>query len=254
VLPNLAARADNASRVIRADDGRVSAQYWTAVALCAGAGGGAIGYARRAGGARAVLVGRGIAVVLGADAIAFVVDRATGGAFTAASSLPLDLCDLVLLVAAVACWVAPRWPLGVELTWFWGMAGTLQAVVTPDLRAAFPHAEFFEFVVGHVGAVVAALYLVVGRGLRPRPHAVPRVLLITIGYAAVVGVVDAATGGNYMYLRRVPGHVSLLSELGPWPWYIASAAVVAVALFVALDLPFRRAMPSRDRMQAVTSR
>jgi len=219
----------------------VSAQYWTAVALCAAAGACAVGYARRADEVRARRVGRGIAVVLGADAAAFVVDRATTSHFAAARSLPLDLCDLVLLVGAVACSVEARWPLGVELTWFWGMAGTLQAIVTPDLSATFPHVEFFEFVVGHVGCVVAALYLIVGRGLRPRPNAVRRVFAMTLGYTAIVGAVDAATGGNYMYLRRVPGHVSLLSELGPWPWYIASAAGIALAMFVLLDLPFRRA-------------
>ena len=238
----------------------MSAQYWPAVACCAVLGLGAVGYVRhvatRAGGARrAALVGKIIATVLAADAVAFVVDRATSGGFAFGRSLPLDLCDIVLLVAAVACWIAPRWPLGVELTWFWGMAGTLQAVLTPDLRSAFPHVEFFEFVIGHVGCVIAALYLVLGLRLRPRAGAVPRVFAITVGYTAVVGTVDAVTGGNYMYLRRLPGHVSLLSELGPWPWYILSAAGVALVLFVLLDLPFRDDhAPSEPRHWPVSSR
>ena len=56
----------------------------------------------------------------------------------------------------VACW-PPRWQLGVELSYFWGLTGTLQAVLTPDLSVSFPHLEFFEFVVGHVGIVIAAI-------------------------------------------------------------------------------------------------
>lgn len=36
--------------------------------------------------------------------------------------------------AAIACWW-PQWLLDVELTYFWGLAGTLMAVVTPDLSA-----------------------------------------------------------------------------------------------------------------------
>ena len=44
----------------------------------------------------------------------------------------------------------------VELTYFWGLAGTLQAIVTPDLSAGFPQLEFFMFVVGHLGIVIAA--------------------------------------------------------------------------------------------------
>jgi uncharacterized membrane protein YwaF len=27
---------------------------------------------------------------------------------------------------------------------------------------------------------------------------------------------------------------------GPWPWYLASAAAVALILLIALDTPFRR--------------
>jgi len=61
---------------------------------------------------------------------------------------------------------------------------------------------------------------------------------ITLAYTAFVGVVDALVGANYMFLRRPPGNWTLLRVLGPWPWYIASAAGVALALLVTLDLPF----------------
>jgi hypothetical integral membrane protein (TIGR02206 family) len=146
---------------------------------------------------------------------------------------------VALGIAAAACW-SPNWQLGVELTYFWGLAGTLQAVATPDLSVGFPHLDFFEFVVGHVGIVIAALFLVVGLGQKPRPGAVWRVLAITVAYTAAVGVVDAAIGANYMFLARRPAHVSLLSVLGPWPWYLLSGTGVAIVLLLALDLPFRR--------------
>ena len=43
-----------------------------------------------------------------------------------------------------------------------------------------------------------------------------------------------------MYLAAVPTHGSLLSVLGPWPWYILSAAGVAFVLLLILDAPFHR--------------
>jgi hypothetical integral membrane protein (TIGR02206 family) len=145
---------------------------------------------------------------------------------------------VALVVAAVACW-SPQWSLGVELTYFWGLAGTLQAVLTPDLDAGFPQLEFFLFVVGHLGIVIAALYLVVGLQRVPRRGSVARVFAITVAYASFVGVFNWLTGANYMYLTAPPENPSLLSLLGPWPWYLLSATAVALVLFVLLDAPFR---------------
>jgi hypothetical integral membrane protein (TIGR02206 family) len=128
----------------------------------------------------------------------------------------------------------------VEVTYFWGLAGSLQSLLTPDLKVGWPSLEFVEYVLAHAAIVCAALFLVVGQRLVPRHRAVVRVWLITLAYSGFVGIIDAVTGGDYMYLRQVPGTWTLLSVLGPWPWYIVSAAVVALVLFTLLDLPWRR--------------
>ena len=135
--------------------------------------------------------------------------------FSVGSSLPLALCDVGVIVAASACWW--RVPLLVELTYFWGLAGTLQAVITPDLQVGFPHLMFFEYLVGHLGIVLAAVFLVVGRRLTPRPSAVPRVFAITAVYTAFVGFVDAVTGANYMscVIRLASGTCYGCSGPGP---------------------------------------
>ena len=159
-----------------------------------------------------------------------------GQPFTAANSLPFALCDVAALVAAAG--LVTRRPILVELTYFWGLAGTLQALLTPDLQVGWPSLEFVEYVVAHAAVVCAALFLVVGQRLVPRPRAVRRIWLVTLAYTAFVGILDAATGGNYMYLRHVPPEWTLLSVLGPWPWYLLSAAAVALVLFTLLDLPF----------------
>jgi hypothetical integral membrane protein (TIGR02206 family) len=184
-----------------------------------------------------------LGLLLLADAVSFVVALVVAGTFSAKTSLPLALCDMAALVAAAACWT--RVAVLVELTYFWGLAGTLQAVITPDLNAGFPHLVFFQYMVGHLGIVLAAIFLVVGLGIAPRAGAVPRVFAITLGYTAFVGLVDGLTGANYMFLRSPPGEWTLLKVLGPWPWYIASGAGVALVLLVVLDAPFwRRRRPT----------
>jgi uncharacterized membrane protein YwaF len=64
------------------------------------------------------------------------------------------------------------------------------------------------------------------------------VFAITLGYTAFVGIMDALLGADYMFLASRPVHWSLLSVLGPWPWYILSAAGVALLLLFVLDAPF----------------
>ena len=201
--------------------------------------------ARRRPGTWTLTVARLVGLALALDACSYTVGLLVAGTWSARTSLPLPLCDVAVLVAAAACFW--RTPLLVELTYFWGLAGTLQGVLTPDLSTGFPHLVFWQYVIGHLGIVFAALFLVVGLGLAPRRHAILRVFAITLAYSALVGLVDALTGANYMFLRRPPGEWTLLRLLGPWPWYLLSVTGVALVLLTALDAPF---WPSRRREAA----
>lgn len=217
----------------------MTAAYWIAVTSGAVVCGGLTIVARHHPGRWTTAAGRSLALLLAADAVTFVAVPFADHDWSVRESLPLALCDVALVVAACACWLPTR-TLLVELTYFWGLAGTLQAVVTPDLTAGFPHLEFFEYVIGHVGIVTAAVFLVVGLGCRPRRWAVVRIWSITAAYTAAVGIFDAATGSDYMFLAARPASWSLLSVLGPWPWYLVSAAGIAVVLLTVLDAPFWR--------------
>jgi hypothetical integral membrane protein (TIGR02206 family) len=219
--------------------------YWSSALLAAAACAGLCVAARRRQGGWTIVAARILGVVLAADAVSYTVSLVVQGSWSAKTSLPLALCDVAVVIAAVACW----WQINllVELTYFWGLAGTLQGVLTPDLNEGFPHLVFFQYVAGHLGIVTAALFLVVGLRIVPRPGSVPRVLAVTLGYAALVGIVDGLTGANYMFLRRPPGEWTLLRLLGPWPWYLLSATAVALVVFTLLDAPFWPARRRADR-------
>jgi hypothetical integral membrane protein (TIGR02206 family) len=152
--------------------------------------------------------------------------------------LPLELCDAALVLAVVTL-VAPR-RAAAEVVYFWAGSGTLLAMLTPELPWSFPRWEFVVFFGLHGLVLVAALVLVFGLGFRPRPGAPFRVLGITAGWAALVGLVDLALGTNYMYLRHKPIVATPLDWMGPWPVYIGVGAAVALVLFLVLALPFRR--------------
>ena len=158
--------------------------------------------------------------------------------WAAGASLPVQLCDVGGFVAAAALlW---RQLLLVEIAYFWGLGGTLQAVLTPDLGDQhFPSFPYLQFYVTHDLVILAALFLVIGLALYPRPGAVRRIFLLTLAFAVVVGLLDLVTGGNYMYLRQVPATGSLLNLMGPWPWYIAAGAALTLVVLAILNAPFR---------------
>jgi hypothetical integral membrane protein (TIGR02206 family) len=167
-----------------------------------------------------------------------------------AYALPFQLCDAAIFVSALALWL--RHQLLVEVMYFWGLAGTIQAIITPDLPQHFPTFPFIQYYVAHGGVVAAALFLVVGLGQWPRPRAIFWVAALTVAYAVFVGLLDAATGADYMYLRAKPASATVLDVMGPWPWYIGSAGLVGIALFVLLDAPFRILRRSKPAVRSGT--
>jgi len=191
---------------------------------------------RDAGGARARLGARALAVALVLNEIVFHVVHQVDEGLSARGDLPLHLTDAATIAAVIALWRGS--PLAFELTWFWAGSATVQALLTPDLHRSFPDYRWWWFVIAHSGVIVAAVLLAWGMRRTPRPGAVRRAFAWSL---LVTGLAAAGTvlfDGNYMFLREPPEEDSLIDLMGPWPWYIASAAALALVLFWLLDRPF----------------
>jgi hypothetical integral membrane protein (TIGR02206 family) len=206
---------------------------------------------RRHAGPWVVPASRALALLIAGAYVVEYIANVVRGTWSARYSLPLQLTDAVTLVSVVALWSA-RAPL-VELVYFWALTASLQAVFTPDLGQAFPSVFYFTYFTTHGGAVVAALLLVFGRGILPRPGAMWRVYALTAAFAALAGIGDALTGGNYMYLRHKPESSSLLDVMGPWPLYIAAGAAFGLAVFAALAAAARGVRDSDAARRAAWS-
>ncbi len=150
--------------------------------------------------------------------------------------LPFQLCDWVIFgCAAALLW---RRQLAYELAYFWGLSGTLQALLTPDLAEDFPSLHFMTFQTLHATVIVAILYLTLGLGMRPRPRSILRAWLWLQAYVAVTAPVDWLLASNYGYLLRKPVQASLFDYLGPWPWYLLSIEALSLVLFLVCYVPF----------------
>ena len=215
----------------------LSAEHIAVLLVTFGAALGAGLAARRdPGGAWVRPAARGLAVVLVLNEVAFHVVHQIDEGLSPRGDLPLHLTDAATIAAVIALWRGS--PLAFELTYFWAMTATVQALLTPDLRQPFPDYRWWWFVIAHSGVVVAAVFLAWGLRRTPRPGAVRRTFGWSLGVTALAAAGTLAFGGNYMFLREPPRDGSLLDLMGPWPWYIASGTALALVLFWLLDRPF----------------
>lgn len=152
-----------------------------------------------------------------------------------AGGLPLHICGAAVFLVAWTLWRPQQYVY--EIAYFWGLAGTAQAILTPNLQMGYPSYQFFQFFVTHGSIVIGVLFATLALKMRPRRGAVVRTIVVTNLYMVAVAGVDWALGANYMFLCRPPEGASPFFFL-PWPWYLLVLEAVGLAMILLLCLPF----------------
>ena len=170
------------------------------------------------------------------------------GAVSWEQVLPLQLCDWAMVVIIIAMWTRqPRW---FEVAYFWGIGGTVQAVLTPNLAFGFPDFRFFSFFVSHCGIIIGIIFLMLVHHLRPHPFSIIRVFAWTEFYFIITLTADKLTGFNYGFLLHKPEAKTLLNILSDnRPLYLFEMHLLALAVFVVLYLPFAVADFARRKIK-----
>ena len=165
-----------------------------------------------------------------------LVVHALHGSLSVLTALPLQYCDIATLAGGIALWT--RRPFFSEVVYFFGIAGTLQGLLTPALVYEFPDPRFILFFIMHGGVPITAIYVVTAMKVRPRPGAVLRIMTFSVAWYSVIAVVNYALGANYAFQCTKPVQASLFDQLGPWPWYNLSTIGLGLVFYSLLYLPF----------------
>ena len=70
------------------------------------------------------------------------------GSFDILVDLPFFMCDLVAMILPFIILSENRKWIGI--LYFWSLAGTMQALITPDVEAGFPSFYFFRYFIGFI--------------------------------------------------------------------------------------------------------
>lgn len=174
--------------------------------------------------------------------IIWVALEIIAGTFDYKVHLPIQLCRFTnITLPLVMVW---RSYLAYEILFFWGFSGILQATITPDVAAGFPHYQFFRFWIGHQGTILALVYATVVYEIRPTFQSLIRSFMALNVFLMFTIVFNILFDANYFWIcgkpvdqlgKKIP---TLLDFLGPWPWYILSAELIAIINFLLAYTPF----------------
>ncbi|HHU38928.1 MAG TPA: TIGR02206 family membrane protein [Propionibacterium sp.] len=178
--------------------------------------------------------------------IAYHAWKARHGMWRTKDMLPLHLCSVLVWAGGINLIRPTR--LGDDLTWYWGLAGAPQALLTPDL-AEFGdrHFRFHQFFISHGFLLSIPLWQVLVEGRRPTAGGGVRAYGMLLAQAGLAHLVNRRLGSNYMFVTRKPDTASLLDKLPAWPGYIPYLMAMAAAVFAAEYAPFAVADALRER-------
>lgn len=178
-----------------------------------------------------------IAVVLVANEVAFHIWNALVGTWTIQTMLPFHLCAVMVWASAVM--LLKRDHRIYEFAYFLGIAGALQALLTPDIGIyGFPHYKYFQTFISHGLIVTAAVYMTAAEGFRPTWKSLLRVAVGANLYMLAIFFLNQAIDSNYLFIAHKPETASLLDILPTWPIYILYIELIGVALCLLLYLPY----------------
>ena len=158
------------------------------------------------------------------------------GTYDVLGDLPLFLCDIAAIGLPAVIWLHNRKWLGI--LYFWAMAGTLQALITPELDHGFPSFHFFRYFLMHAGIVSAVIYVVIVFRIFISWKDFWRAIFYAQIYLVGVHLINLILGSNYSYTVRKPRTPTVLDYLGEWPLYLLGGELLMIFLFFILLLPF----------------
>jgi len=158
------------------------------------------------------------------------------GNYNIATDLPLFLCSFMALFIFIFTYSRKYWLF--EILLFWIIAGTSQAVVTPDIPFGFPSFDYFRYWIAHLGLLVIIFYAIFVLKMRPTWKSMFKSFLALQLYAIIIFGINYILNGNYFYLNKKPNSASALDYLGEWPIYLLTIEAILIPYFFIIYLPF----------------
>jgi len=178
-----------------------------------------------------------MAVVMWVDEAAWHLWNIYHGTWSVQEHLPLHACSVLIWLAGFML-IFKNYRI-YEFAYFLGIAGALQALLTPDVGIyGFPHFRFIQTYISHGMLLTSAIFMTTVEGFRPTWQTFKRVIIYLNLFMLAVFGLNQLIGSNYLFVARKPPGPTLLDALPEWPVYILYMEAIGLAMFLLLYLPF----------------
>ena len=156
------------------------------------------------------------------------------GIWDVAEDLPLHMCGISFFTSTYALFSKNQ--TAFELSYFWGLAGAFQAIITPDPTRFVMDVSLFWNFLSHGLIILNVLWMIVIDNMRCRVGSYLNAVIITNGILFIISIVNSILGGNYWFICEKPGGESPFI-MGEWPLYIIGFQISGILLLGLFYIP-----------------
>ena len=157
--------------------------------------------------------------------------------FNPAQDISLHMCGFSLFISCYALYT--RNQTAFELAFFWGIAGALQAIITPDpTRFYFGYISTLWSFLSHGLIILNVFWMIFVFDMRCRKYSLLNTVLITNGAIFVVGIINKliGNGANYWFICEKPSGENP-ALVGEWPYYLITFQLAGILFMMLIYLP-----------------
>ena len=152
--------------------------------------------------------------------------------------IPIHMCNLSTLFIGIFLLTEKR--IFFEVSFFWGIGGGINALITPDIPKTFPDPQFILFFIGHGLLIIAIAYACIALKNRPTLSSVKNGIYVSLSILPIIYVVNMLLGppANYWYLGTKPIGESILDFFPEPPLHIPLLIIIGAVLFFIIYSPY----------------
>lgn len=214
-----------------------SIEHWMPVIIGVFLGGGLIVYAKQKLQTKdQELLIHVLAVAVSLTVMGFHLHKYSFGTYDIQKDLPLYLCSFLAILMPVFTHFRKYWMY--EILVFWIIAGTFQAILTPDIATGFPTFDYLRYWAVHLGLLIIIFYATFVFKMAPTFKSIFKSIFALQIYVLLMVGINYLLNANYFYLNQKPQSASLLDYFGEWPLYIIVVQLILIPYFLIIYLPF----------------